>query len=93
MEANGAEFGNAIVVAIRDTGEGLPAGAGDKIFEPFFTTKPPGEGTGLGLAVARNIVNWHGGTLELQNSPNGGALALVTIKIRQEPENEANTRR
>ncbi len=93
MEANGAEFGNAIVVAIRDNGEGLPAGAGDKIFEPFFTTKPPGEGTGLGLAVARNIVNWHGGTLELQNSPNGGALALVTIKIRQEPEHEANTRR
>ncbi len=91
--ADGTEIGNSIVVAIEDTGAGLPAGAGDKIFEPFFTTKPAGEGTGLGLAVARNIIKWHGGTLELHNNQNGGAIALVTIKIGQESENEANTGR
>jgi signal transduction histidine kinase len=83
---------SAIVVAVKDTGPGLPSGAGDRIFEPFFTTKPAGEGTGLGLAVARNIVQWHGGTLELHNNQNGGAIALVTLKTVTESKHEANSR-
>jgi signal transduction histidine kinase len=85
-------MGHTIVVAVKDTGPGLPSGAGDKIFEPFFTTKPAGEGTGLGLAVARNIVQWHGGTLELHNAQNGGAIALVTLNTGTEQANETNSR-
>lgn len=82
----------AIVVAITDTGPGLPDGAEDRIFEPFFTTKVAGEGTGLGLAVARNIVSWHGGTLTLNNIHEGGAIARVTLKLDKESANEADTR-
>lgn len=91
-ESGPSQTDRAIVVAIQDTGSGLPSGAGDKIFEPFFTTKPAGEGTGLGLTVARNIVQWHGGTLELYNNQNGGAIALVILKTGTESEHEANSR-
>jgi signal transduction histidine kinase len=91
-EGGEAQMGHTIVVAVKDTGPGLPSGAGDKIFEPFFTTKPAGEGTGLGLAVARNIVQWHGGTLELHNAQNGGAIALVTLNTGTEQANETNSR-
>lgn len=83
---------DAIVVAISDTGPGLPNGAEGRIFEPFFTTKVAGEGTGLGLAVARNIVSWHGGTLTLHNNQEGGAIARVIIKLGMGSANEADTR-
>ena len=88
-EGNGED---TIEVAIRDTGPGLPPGDEARIFEPFFTTKAAGEGTGLGLAVARNIVNWHGGTLTLHNTLEGGAMACVTLKPGKESPNETDTR-
>jgi len=64
---------------IDDTGPGMSAVHQAKLFEPFFTTKPPGQGTGLGLSVARQIIQLHGGTLHLANRPGGGAR--VTIQI------------
>jgi signal transduction histidine kinase len=65
---------------IDDTGPGITAAHQAKLFEPFFTTKPVGQGTGLGLSVARQIVQLHGGTLRLANRPGGGG-ARVTIQI------------
>ena len=62
-------------ITVRDHGPGLPAGA--QIFEPFLTTRV--KGTGLGLAVARRIAEQHGGTLEGENHPDGGAL--FTLKL------------
>ncbi len=56
---------------VRDRGPGLPPGHEREIFEPFFTTRT--RGTGLGLAVARRIVELHGGILEGRNHPAGGA--------------------
>lgn len=50
-----------------------------KLFEPFFTTKPPGEGAGLGLSVARQIIKLHGGELLLANRPGGGARVTIHI--------------
>ena len=64
---------------IDDTGPGVSATHQVKLFEPFFTTKPAGQGTGLGLSVARQIIQLHGGTLHLANRPEGGAR--VTIQI------------
>lgn len=56
--------GENIEIAIRDNGIGIPAILGEKIFDPFLTTKAPGEGAGLGLTVAFNIAQKHGGTLK-----------------------------
>ena len=51
------------VVRVIDDGPGVPADVLPRIFEPFFTTKPKGEGTGLGLGIARQIVDKHGGEM------------------------------
>ncbi len=59
---------NAIEISVKDNGNGIPDAIKDKIFQPFFTTKPTGQGTGLGLSLAYDIVTkGHGGTLTLHN--------------------------
>ncbi len=83
-ERGGARFWSnqrVAVIEIRDTGPGIPADALPKIFDPFFTTKPTGKGTGLGLTVARKIIDLHGGTLDLVNYSEGGVLVTLVLKI------------
>ena len=55
--------GKRVVCEVRDTGIGISPDNLTKIFQPFFTTKPEDKGTGLGLPVARGIVESYGGTL------------------------------
>ncbi len=65
-----ARDGDRIVVAIEDSGPGIPAEVRPRIFEPFFTTKPVGEGTGLGLDISyRIIVNKHHGDIRVESEP------------------------
>jgi signal transduction histidine kinase len=72
-------------VVIRDDGPGIPAELLGRIWEPFFTTKPMGEGTGLGLDIARRIVvGRHGGELRLESRP-GDTRFLVTLPIGDRP--------
>jgi PAS domain S-box-containing protein len=66
-----------ICVSVRDSGPGFPIGLADQLFEPFFSTKA--EGTGMGLAIARSIVEAHGGTLSAENCPDGGALFTICL--------------
>jgi two-component system NtrC family sensor kinase len=70
-----------VVLTFKDTGPGIPATIIDKVFEPFFTTKAPGEGTGLGLSVCYGIVQQHGGEMEAKNSPEGGAVFILTLPL------------
>ncbi|MEB3283378.1 MAG: response regulator [Lyngbya sp.] len=58
-----------VVVAIIDSGEGIPPEVQPRIFEPFFTTKPAGEGSGLGLDIARKIIEKHQGKIEFESQP------------------------
>jgi two-component system sensor histidine kinase HydH len=70
----------SLVYVVQDHGEGLPAGQEDRIFDPFFTTRTTG--TGLGLSLARRIVELHGGHISAENSSTGGAVFRVEIPAR-----------
>jgi len=87
-----AEKGNAITVRTRrrersvevhvsDNGPGISPALNAKIFDWFFTTKPLGEGTGLGLAVSREILLAHGGNLRLEDTPGGGATFILELPL------------
>ena len=64
-------------VTVRDRGAGLPDGVAERIFEPFVTTKA--DGMGMGLAVARSLVDNHGGSIRAANQPGGGAVVTISI--------------
>jgi two-component system NtrC family sensor kinase len=72
---------DAFLIAIRDTGPGIPASIRTKIFDPFFTTKPVGQGTGLGLAISYGIVQDHGGSIEVQTEEGVGTEFIVKIPL------------
>ena len=68
------------IISIKDNGNGIPQSALDKIFQPFFTTKPTGQGTGLGLSLAYDIITkGHGGELYVDTKETEGTS--FTIKI------------
>ncbi len=68
-------------VEVRDTGAGMLPEVRDHLFEPFFTTKPPGEGTGLGMVISRNIAKEHGGRLEVESTPGQGTTVRVLLPL------------
>ena len=70
-----------LVFTIRDFGPGLPTGEEDRIFDPFFTTRT--QGTGLGLPLARRIVELHGGHIVAANAPESGALFRIELPRRE----------
>jgi signal transduction histidine kinase len=72
---------DAVTITIRDQGPGIPKAYASKIFDPFFTTKAPGQGTGLGLTLARRIVLRHGGQIRLDNPGGGGATFVLTFPV------------
>jgi two-component system, NtrC family, sensor kinase len=83
LEAGATEVtkgGHSFVpVRVADSGPGIAPEHLPHVFDPFFTTKDVGEGTGLGLAVTRRIVEEHGGWIEAANSPAGGAVFTVYL--------------
>lgn len=73
--------GETAVLSVEDDGPGVPREIQGRIFEPFFTTKPPGQGTGLGLAVAYGLVQAHGGRLELVSHTGRGARFEIVLPV------------
>jgi PAS domain S-box-containing protein len=73
--------GGKATLEVEDSGHGIPANILDQVFEPFFTTKPAATGTGLGLSVARGIVERAGGQIELRPRAGGGTQACVTLPL------------
>jgi len=66
-------------IEICDNGCGIPDAVMPNLFTPFFTTKEPGAGTGLGLSISYGIVKAHGGTLEAESLPTGGACFRIWL--------------
>ena len=75
--------GNDVVIAVSDTGTGIPEAVRSQIFEPFFTTKEVGRGTGQGLSIARNVVLSHGGAMSFQTETGVGTTFFVRLPIEQ----------
>jgi signal transduction histidine kinase len=71
--------GPFLTLIVSDTGEGIPEENLEKIFDPFFTTKRNGEGTGLGLAVCRKIIEQHGGKISASSRPGEGTEFSVSL--------------
>jgi len=75
--------GEAVLIIVKDNGNGIPEHVVDKIFQPFFTTKPTGQGTGLGLSMSYDIVTQgHGGELKVEAQEGVGTSFIVQIPIK-----------
>ena len=72
-----------LVLAVQDTGCGMPEVDAEKAFEPFFTTKAVGKGTGLGLFLSRETVVAHGGSLELASEVGCGTTVTMTLPAKR----------
>ncbi len=70
-------LGSEVALYVDDNGPGIPAHVAARLFEPFFTTKA--SGSGLGLSIVHAIVTQHGGTIEVENGPMGGARFTVRL--------------
>lgn len=83
MEEDAAE--GAVTLRVRDNGVGIDAEDVPRIFEPFFTTKESQHRTGLGLAIARSIVENHGGTISVTSTPGAGSEFAITLPLEGPP--------
>jgi signal transduction histidine kinase len=73
----------AIKIKVKDNGNGIPQKIMDKIFQPFFTTKPTGQGTGLGLSLAYDIVTkGHDGELKVETKEGEGSEFIIQLPDR-----------
>jgi signal transduction histidine kinase/ketosteroid isomerase-like protein len=68
-----------VLIKVKDNGGGIPQKVLDKIFQPFFTTKPTGQGTGLGLSLAYDIVKAHGGELKVETKEGEGSEFIIQL--------------
>jgi len=75
----GASWKNRIIIEIEDNGAGMDQVTKNNIFNPFFTTKPRGKGTGLGLYIARNLIESLGGAIEVESESGRGSLFRIVL--------------
>jgi len=73
--------GSGVEIKIKDNGPGIPLNIVDKIFQPFFTTKPTGQGTGLGLSLAYDIIKAHGGEIKVETKENVGTEFIIMLPV------------
>jgi PAS domain S-box-containing protein len=77
--------GGGVELVVTDTGSGMSEEVLQRAFDPFFTTKPVGQGTGLGLSITRNIVEAHGGAIDVKTSPGAGTTVRLWLPAAGAP--------
>lgn len=95
-----AKTGEFVMIAVTDTGQGIPADIRDRVFEPFFTTKGIGRGTGLGLSMVYGFARQSGGTVEIDSEEGRGTVIKLYLPrsagqaaVRAEPVHATGTPR
>jgi len=81
MKVTGARENGFVRIAVKDSGPGIDKETLARVFDPFFTTKP--NGTGLGLPVCRQIMTFHGGSVELKSEPGKGTTADILLPVKR----------
>jgi CheY-like chemotaxis protein len=71
--------GQYVLLAVTDTGTGMPPDVVERAFEPFFTTKPEGQGTGLGLAMVNTFASRSGGCIHIESKPGSGTMIEIIL--------------
>jgi PAS domain S-box-containing protein len=79
------QSGQRIFATVQDDGVGIKPEVLVRVFDPFFTTKRPGGGTGLGLSICMSIIREHGGDIEAESLPAGGAAFSVYLPVVAQP--------
>ena len=79
VTVSSAKNNGKVEIRVKDNGNGIPQKVLDKIFQPFFTTKPTGQGTGLGLSLAYDIVKAHGGELKVETKEGEGSEFIIQL--------------
>jgi signal transduction histidine kinase len=72
-----------ILISVKDNGSGIPQKVVDKIFQPFFTTKSTGQGTGLGLSLAYDIIKAHGGEIKVETKEDEFSEFIINLPLRE----------
>ena len=80
---SGRQEGSVLILSVSDTGQGIPETHLDQIFDTFFTTKPTG--TGLGLALARKVVEDHGAKLQVSSQEGRGTVFSIVFQLDESP--------
>jgi CheY-like chemotaxis protein len=77
--------GREIFIRVLDNGCGIPAENIRRVFDPFFTTKPVGKGTGMGLAITRDLIKKMGGNIQIESQVGKGTVVIISLPVWQEP--------
>ena len=77
------QVGTQATVTIRDNGIGIESGIIDKIYDPFFTTKPTGEAAGIGLYLSHEVIQDHGGDIQIESEKDNYTTITITLPILQ----------
>ncbi len=84
---------DGVAIEVTDTGTGMTEEVRARMFEPFFTTKEVGKGTGLGLSVSKNIVDAHGGTIDVETTVGRGSVFVIRLPRGERKDGAADQAR
>ena len=79
VEVGTRRINDRVEIVLKDNGNGIPQNIVDKIFQPFFTTKPTGQGTGLCLSLAYDIIKAHGGGIKVETKEGEGSEFIIQL--------------